>query len=104
MSMNKMQQEVDKWTSQFKPQYWPRYEILARLVEEMGELSREVNHIYGMKKKKSDEDLSDLEMEVGDILFTLCCFANSHNINLDEAFRRTMNKYTTRDQNRFEKK
>ena len=36
-----MQGEVDKWTSQFEPQYWQPHEILARLIEEViGELSR----------------------------------------------------------------
>lgn len=45
MSLKNIQSDVEKWTSQFEPQYWPPYEILARLTEETGELAREVNHL-----------------------------------------------------------
>lgn len=31
--MQKIQKDVDKWTGQFKPQYWPPHEILARLTD-----------------------------------------------------------------------
>ncbi len=52
MSLEKIQKDVDNWTSQFDLQYWPPHEILARLTEETGELAREVNHLYGTKWKK----------------------------------------------------
>lgn len=104
MSLYEVQKDVDKWATQFKNPYWKPHEILARLMEETGELAREVNHMYSPKKKKSTEETEELSDEIGDIVFTLCCLANSHNINLDEAWKRVMDKCYWRDNERFEKK
>lgn len=104
MSLKKIQADTDKFTSQFNPQYWPPHEMLARLSEEVGELAREVNHIWGTKKKKSTEETGELEMEMADIIFTLACLANSQKIDLDAAWEKMMNKYEKRDNNRYEKK
>lgn len=51
-NMKMLQQEVDTYISQFKEGYFPPMELLARLTEELGELSREVQHKYGTKKKR----------------------------------------------------
>jgi len=104
MALKEIQKEVDTWINQYKIGYWKPHEILARLTEETGELAREINHIYGPKKKKSSEELKDLSDEIADVIFTLSCLANSLNIDLDEAFKRTMNKYYGRDKDRYEKK
>lgn len=104
MTLKNLQDEVDKWTSQFKLQYWQPHEILARLMEETGELAREINHLHGPKKKKDSEDNRKLEDEIADIIFTLCCLANSKGINLDEAWQMVMDKCYNRDNNRYEKK
>ncbi len=104
MSLQDIQRQVDEWTSQFKVQYWQPHEILARLMEETGELAREVNHLYGPKKKKPEEQTRELGDEIGDIIFTLCCLANSKGINIDEAFKRVMDKHYGRDNERYEKK
>ena len=45
-TMNTMQQEVDTYISQFKTGYFSPLANLARLTEEVGELSREINHLY----------------------------------------------------------
>ena len=103
MSLKEIQDEVDKWVSQYKIGYWKPHEILARLIEETGELAREINHIYGPKKKKSSEKTKELSDEIADIIFTLSCLANSLNLNLDESFQRVMDKCYKRDNNRFEK-
>lgn len=104
MPLEEIQKQVDEWAQQFKIPYWTPHEILARLTEETGELAREINHIYGPKKKKSTEELKEMEEEIADIIFTLCCLANSKNINLDEAFKRVMDKCYGRDKDRYEKK
>ena len=104
MPLKDIQKQVDEWAQQFKIPYWTPHEILARLTEETGELAREINHIYGPKKKKSTEDLKEMEDEIADIIFTLCCLANSKNINLDESFKRVMDKCYGRDKDRYEKK
>lgn len=65
--------------------YWGPLTIMGRLIEEVGELAREINHTYGEKKKKSDEAPGDIEGEVGDILYTLVCFSNANGYLLDRA-------------------
>jgi NTP pyrophosphatase (non-canonical NTP hydrolase) len=101
--MNKVQKDVDKWIQQHKIKYWNPHEIMVRLMEEVGELAREINHVYGPKKKKKTEDKKDIQDEIGDIIFTLTCLANSLEIDLDETRSRTINKLYGRDNDRYEK-
>lgn len=96
-----MQREVDQWISQFKEGYWQPLSMLARLTEELGELAREVNHRFGEKPKKPGEDETDLALELGDLLFIIGAFANSLGIDLEVAFSRVMQKYRSRDKNRW---
>jgi NTP pyrophosphatase (non-canonical NTP hydrolase) len=102
--MNEMQKRVHEHLSQYEVPYWTPHQILARLAEETGELAREINHRWGPKPKKQTEAVRELEEEVGDILFTLICFANSQGLELDRCFDRAMDKATGRDADRFEKK
>ena len=53
--MNAHQQTLDKWFKEKGWGYWSPLSILARLMEETGELAREINHRFGPKKKKSSE-------------------------------------------------
>ena len=64
MSLIDYQKEVHKWVSQFNPPYWPPLEMMARLSEETGEVAREINHLYGTKKKKASEDKKELANEL----------------------------------------
>ena len=99
--MKKYQEEVEAWFKKNDWKYWSPLSILARLYEECGEFARLVNHLYGDKPKKSTEKEQELEEEMGDIVYTLICFANSHNIDLDKAIRKSLDKVTTRDKDRF---
>jgi len=101
--MKKLQKQVDEWMSQLKIGYWNPFEILARLMEEVGELAREVNHRFGPKKKKSSEKNKEIGDEMVDIIFTLICLANSLNIDLDAHFNKMMKKLNTRDKDRWKK-
>ncbi|ARK25943.1 nucleotide pyrophosphohydrolase [Sporosarcina sp. P37] len=103
-TMEQLQQEVDTYITGFKEGYFPPMELLARLTEELGELSREVQDRYGMKKKKSTEAIRTLEEETGDLLFVLICFANSQNIDLTRALETVLTKFNTRDKDRWTKK
>ena len=103
-SMKEMQTEVDDYIGQFKTGYFSPLANLARLTEEVGELSREINHVYGEKKKKASEDDNTIKAELGDNLFVLMCIANSLDIDLTESFDETMEKFNTRDKDRFERK
>ncbi|MEW6572917.1 MAG: nucleotide pyrophosphohydrolase [Bacillota bacterium] len=104
MNMREMQETVDGWISQFEEGYWHPLTLLARLIEEVGELAREVNYRYGEKPKKPEELSKDIALELGDILFILLCYANSLGIDLDQAFQATMEKYRQRDSQRWTRK
>lgn len=103
-SLNQMQKEVDDNISQFKAGYFSPLANLARLTEEVGELAREINHYYGEKQKKPTEEENSVKAELGDNLFVLLCIANSLGIDMTESFNDTMDKFNTRDKNRFERK
>lgn len=102
-SLLKMQQEVDAYINQFKPGYFSPMENMVRLTEEVGELAREINHVYGPKQKKLCEKEKEIGLELADNLFVLICLANSMNIDLTESFNQTMDKFNNRDKNRFER-
>jgi len=91
---------VDDWI-RANGGYWPPLANLARLVEEVGELARELNHRVGPKRKKSGETEQDLALELADVLFVLIALANERGVDLDEALRRTLAKYATRDATRW---
>lgn len=99
-----MQKEVDEYIGQYKTGYFSPLGQLARLTEEVGELAREINHVHGEKKKKNEEADKAIEEELGDVLFVIISLANSLDIDLSEAFELIMNKFNTRDYNRFERK
>ncbi|MBI2108633.1 MAG: nucleotide pyrophosphohydrolase [Parcubacteria group bacterium] len=102
--MKKIQKDIDDWVTQYKIGYWTPHEMLARLTEEVGELAREINHQYGPKKKKETEKQKEIGDEMADIIFTVGCFANALNIDLDKHFKRVMDKCYGRDKERFERK
>lgn len=104
MDLKEVQQQVDQWIGQFEEGYFHPLTNLARLAEEVGEFAREINHRYGQKTKKPTEDEGDLALELGDILFIVACFANSLDIDLEEAFSRVMEKYRSRDLDRWTRK
>ncbi|MDN3016723.1 nucleotide pyrophosphohydrolase [Paenibacillus sp. BSR1-1] len=100
-SMKDLQQEVDTYIGQFKEGYFSPLAMVARLTEELGELAREINHTFGEKPKKTTEAEKAIEEELGDLLFVIICLANSLNIDLEEAHDYVMNKFNTRDKNRW---
>ncbi len=103
LSMEEMQKRVDQYISQFKEGYFAPLSMLARMTEEVGELAREINHRYGEKPKKPGEAENSITHELGDLLFILICFANSLDIDLEDAFHQVMEKYETRDADRWTK-
>ena len=65
------------------------------LISETGELGKEIlkGNDYG---KKEFVKTDNLELEVGDVLFSLICIANELNIDLTVAFDKVMEKYNSR--------
>jgi NTP pyrophosphatase (non-canonical NTP hydrolase) len=95
------QRRVDAWISRYEEGDFDPLTNLARLIEEVGELAREINHRFGQKTKKPDEPEGNLAMELADILFVIICLANREGIDLDAAFERMMEKVETRDAGRW---
>ncbi len=103
-STKDIENEVDRYISQFKEGYFSPLALVARLTEEVGELAREINHTYGEKPKKSTEEVKSIEEEIGDILFVLACLTNSLDLDLSNSFQTSIEKITTRDKDRWTKK
>lgn len=105
MSLKEIQKQVDDWAQQFKKPYFEPLVQMACLTEETGEVARELNHLYGEKKRKSSEPEGNLGQELSQMLFTVSCIANSQGIDLQKEFDKMMEeKYYKRDANRYEKK
>jgi len=101
MELREAQERVDAWISQFEEGYWPPLTNLARLIEEVGELAREMNHRFGHKHKKQDEPPQELALELADVLFVLLVIANEQGIDLDRALQNVLEKYRRRDGDRW---
>ena len=92
---------VDRWMQARGWGYWHPLAQLARMIEELGELARLVNHLYGEKLKKIDEPEQELALEMADLLYTMICLANSQQIDLQQALEQVLQKYATRDAERY---
>src|SRR5438105_10926188 len=55
MSLAPIQEDVEKWIASHTDGYFPPLLMLARLTEELGELSRAVSHEFTIKKPKPGE-------------------------------------------------
>jgi NTP pyrophosphatase (non-canonical NTP hydrolase) len=104
VKISEAQASVDAYIGQFSEGYWAPLSNLARLTEEVGELAREMNHRFGQKPKKPGEPEGDLALELADILFVIIAIANQQGIDLEAAFRQVLDKYTTRDSERWPRK
>jgi len=104
MTFVPMQRQVEEWISTHTPGYFPPLMMLARLTEELGELSRAVSHRFGDKKPKPGEAEGDVGDEIGDLLFVLICLANSLQIDLDQSWEGLLKKLYERDATRWKPK
>ncbi len=93
MHFKEAQSLVDEWIKQIGG-YWDKFQILAQLMEELGEVSAALQRREGLRPRTTQPDL---EGEVGDLLFTLVAFSNVMNLDLEQCLKATMQKYNTRD-------
>ena len=101
LTLREAQRVIDAWMQEQGWSYWHPLAQLARMAEELGEVARLVNHLYGEKPKKLDEPDQDLGLELADLLYTMICLANSQGIDLQVALERALQKYRTRDATRY---
>ena len=104
MEIKEAQKTVDEWIKTIGVRYFNELTNTAILNEEVGELSSLMARIYGEQSFKRAEDeakaMESLEGEMADVLFVLICLANQCDIDLEEAFRKSINKKTNRDKDR----
>ena len=93
------QQLVDQWIKQYGVRYFSELTNMAILTEEVGELARVMARTYGDQSFKIGEK-ANIGDEMADILWVLLCLANQTGINLEEEFRKNLEKKTQRDQTR----
>jgi NTP pyrophosphatase (non-canonical NTP hydrolase) len=93
VDLPEVQRKVDAAIRSFGG-YWGEFELLARLTEELGEVARDLQRQRGMRPRPQK---SNLEEEVGDLLFTIAAFANVQKIDLQSAFEQVLAKYEARD-------
>ena len=101
MALEDVQREADEWIRNHTPGYFQPLMMMARLTEELGELSRAVSHRHGEKIPKPGEEKGGVQDEIGDLLFVLVCLANSLGISMDEAWRGLLRKLYERDRDRW---
>lgn len=81
--------------------YWPPLSMICAIIEELGELAREINFLEGYKPKKSVRSNSNLGEELADLLFSITCIANYYKVDLGKQFISIIGKYSKRDSARF---
>ncbi len=100
MEISEAQKKVDQWITTYGVRYFNELTNLALLVEETGELARIMARRFGEQSSKAAETEKDMADEMADILFVLICIANQTGVDLDEAFRKNLDKKTRRDHKR----
>lgn len=102
-TLENCQKLVDDWIHTFGVRYFSELTNTAILMEEVGELARIMARQYGEQSFKKNEHDLDLGEEMADILFVLICLANQTGVELEDAFKKSMEKKTNRDKERHSK-
>ncbi|MBY9010763.1 MAG: nucleotide pyrophosphohydrolase [Candidatus Lokiarchaeota archaeon] len=100
LSLKEFQKKIDKWILSHGG-YWPPLSMFSAVVEEVGELAKEINYIEGIKPKKSDETTTKVGEELADVIYAIICVANYYKIDMNDELDRVIEKFTKRDANRF---
>ncbi len=96
-TLREAQKEVDQWIRTIGVRYFSELTNLAQLMEEVGELARQISRRYGEQSFKAGENPSNLSDEMADVLFVLLCLANQTGVDLTTALQCNLDKKTKRD-------
>ncbi|MHA1804334.1 MAG: nucleotide pyrophosphohydrolase [Promethearchaeota archaeon] len=99
-TLKEFQAKIDEWIASHGG-YWPPLSMVVSIMEELGEIAREINHLEGFKPKKASEVPSSLGEELADLMFSIICLANHYKIDLTAYLNNVIKKYDKRDKNRF---
>ncbi len=100
LSLKEIQNQVDAWIRTLGVRYFNELTNTALLMEEVGELARIMARAYGEQSFKEGETAEQLADEMADVLWVLICLANQTGVNLEAAFRKNLEKKSTRDAQR----
>ena len=95
-----LQEEVDHWIKTVGVRYFNELTNMAQLSEEVGEVARIIARRYGEQSEKESDKSKDLGEELADVLFVLVCLANQTGTDLQAAWKKRMEKKTSRDKDR----
>lgn len=101
ISLREAQEAVDRWITTIGHGYFSPLTNMAVLTEETGEVARIMARRYGDQKAKPG-DAGNLADELADVLWVTLAIANQTGVDLTDAFRRNIEKKTSRDSLRFE--
>ena len=99
MTIEEAQKTVDNWIKTYGVRYFSELTNMAVLTEEVGELARIMARTYGDQSFKEGEK-HDLGYEMAVVIWVLICLANQTGVDLTEAFRKNIEKKTSRDKDR----
>ena len=99
ITLRQAQQQADEWIRTYGVRYFNELTNMAILTEEVGELARVMARTYGEQSFKEGET-PNLAEEMADVLWVLICMANQTGVDLTEAWKRTIEKKTKRDNTR----
>ena len=97
MEIKEAQKLVDDWINTTGIRYFNELTNLAILTEEVGEVARLISRKYGEQSFKASEKEKKLDDELADVLFVLICLANQTGVDLTDAFKRNLEKKSSRD-------
>lgn len=100
MTINELQNTVDKWINTTGVRYFNELTNTAILMEEVGEVAQIMARRYGEQSEKESDKGKDLGDEMADVLFVLVCLANQTGVNLTDALEKNLEKKSIRDAER----
>jgi NTP pyrophosphatase (non-canonical NTP hydrolase) len=100
MTLADAQQQVDGWIRDKGIRYFSELTNMAILTEEVGEVARIMARRYGEQSVKDGDRNLDLGDELADVMWVVICLANQTGVDLTEAFKKNMEKKTSRDGSR----
>jgi NTP pyrophosphatase (non-canonical NTP hydrolase) len=100
ITLKEAQSQVGKWIERYGVRYFSELTNMVLLTEEVGELARIVARRFGEQSFKESDRQGNLADEMADVLWVLICLANQTGVDLEEAFRKNMEKKTNRDKHR----
>ena len=94
LSLKSMQEQVLQMTNKYNLEITPELRYID-LTSEVGELGKEIllSTEYGKYQFNATDNL---ELELGDTLYSLICIANSLNIDLSNSLIKVLQKYEKR--------